>query len=47
VAEFWPRAGVAGTVNAAWGLGTGLFLWLLGAARTTRAPRNLAARHLR
>jgi hypothetical protein len=33
VAAFWPRAGVAGTVNAAWGLGTALFLWLLGAAR--------------
>jgi hypothetical protein len=33
VAEFWPRAGVAGTVNAAWGLGTGLFLRLFGAAR--------------
>jgi hypothetical protein len=34
VAEFWPRAGVAGTVNAAWGLGTGMFLRLFGAART-------------
>jgi hypothetical protein len=34
VAEFWPRAGVAGTVNAAWGLGTALFLQVFGAART-------------
>jgi hypothetical protein len=33
IAEFWPRAGVAATVNGAWGLGTGLFLWLFGAAR--------------
>ena len=33
VADFWPRAGVAGTVNGAWGLGTGFFLWLFGAAR--------------
>lgn len=29
--DFWPRAGIAGTVNAAWGLGTALFLRLLGA----------------
>ena len=34
IAEFWPRAGVAATVNGAWGLGTGLFLWLFGAARS-------------
>lgn len=33
IAEFWPRAGVAATVNGAWGLGTGFFLWLLGSAR--------------
>jgi hypothetical protein len=33
IPDLWPRAGVAGTVNAAWGLGTGLFLWLFGAAR--------------
>lgn len=33
VSEFWPRAGIAGTVNAAWGLGTGIFLRLFGAAR--------------
>jgi len=33
VADFWPRAGVAATVNGAWGLGTGFFLWLFGAAR--------------
>ena len=31
--DFWPRAGVAGTVNAAWGLGTAIFLRLFGAAR--------------
>jgi hypothetical protein len=31
VAELWPRAAVAGTVNAAWGLGTALFLRLFGA----------------
>jgi len=34
VAEFWPRAGIAATVNGAWGLGTGVFLWLFGAARS-------------
>ena len=33
VSEFWPRAGVAGTVNAAWGLGTAIFLLVFGAAR--------------
>jgi hypothetical protein len=38
VADFWPRAGVAGTVNAAWGLGTGFFLWLFGAARRLPQP---------
>jgi len=32
VSDFWPRAGVAGTVNAAWGFGTAVFLRLLGAA---------------
>ncbi len=31
--ELWPRAGVAATVNAAWGLGTGVFLWLFSVAR--------------
>jgi len=34
VAEFWPRAGIAATVNGAWGLGTGAFLWLFGTARS-------------
>jgi len=34
VSDFWPRAGVAGTVNAAWGLGTAVFLRLLGAAHS-------------
>ncbi len=34
IPELWPRAGAAGTVNAAWGLGTGFFLWLFGAARS-------------
>jgi hypothetical protein len=33
VGDFWPRAGIAATVNGAWGLGTGLSLWLFGAAR--------------
>lgn len=33
IAEFWPRAGVAATVNGAWGLGTGFLLWLFGGAR--------------
>jgi hypothetical protein len=31
-APLWPRFGVGLLVNGAWGLGTGLFLWLLGAA---------------
>lgn len=30
-AEFWPRAGVAATVNGAWGLGTAFFLRIFGA----------------
>jgi hypothetical protein len=33
IGDFWPRAGVAAMVNGAWGLGTGLFLCLFGAAR--------------
>jgi hypothetical protein len=33
VAELWPRIAIAATVNGAWGLGTGLFLRLLGTAR--------------
>ncbi len=33
IPELWPRAGVAGTVNAAWGLGMAIFLRLFGAAR--------------
>ena len=32
VADFWPRAGIAATVNGAWGLGTGFFLRLFGTA---------------
>ncbi len=33
IGDFWPRAGIAGTVNGAWGLGTAVFLRLFGAAR--------------
>jgi len=32
--ELWPRIAVGATVNGAWGLGTGLFLLLFGAARS-------------
>jgi flagellar biosynthesis protein FliR len=32
-AELWPRAGIAATVNGAWGLGTGVFLRVFGAGR--------------
>lgn len=34
IGDLWPRIAIGGTVNAAWGLGTALFLRLFGAARS-------------
>lgn len=31
--DFWPRIAIAATVNAAWGLGTAVFLRVFGATR--------------